>query len=131
MSRVSGRQFPAFLTTVSFAVKISANMKLSMATALFVLLLFAACRTTGVEISDEQLSSAIGLTEEQLTELYGTPHMTSLDSAGVQLIGYGVEHYWGLSLDATTIVEFTLVDGSVVKTRRMFERPIANKNRAR
>ena len=88
------------------------------------------CVSIGVEISDEDLERSIGMTEGELLELHGVPHVTSVDSEGVTLLGYGVEHRTLMSLDAETFVEFTLVEGRVTKTRRVFSRPVSRKNRA-
>ena len=103
---------------------------LPMALAVALVLALSSCRTIGVEISDEALDQSIGLTEDELLEQHGVPHVRSVDSEGVELLGYGVE-YWTLwSLDAETYFEFTLVDGRVTKTRRVVSRPTSNKNRA-
>jgi hypothetical protein len=93
-------------------------------------LALSSCRTIGVEISDEALEQSIGLTEDDVREQHGVPHVHSVDSEGVELLGYGVEFWTLWSLDAETFVEFTLVDGRVTKTRRVVSRPTSNKNRA-
>ncbi len=106
-------------------------MKLSIRLVLLLAVSLSACRTVGVEIADEALQQSIGMTEEEVLELYGLPHSSSLDSNGVVQIEYGLEHWTLLSLDGVTRVEFTLVDGVVTQTKRSSSRRIADKNRAR
>jgi hypothetical protein len=89
-----------------------------------------ACRTTGVEVGDEQLTAAIGMTEEQVRAEFGVPHVYSSDSDGVVTVGYGAETRKLWTIDYSSFVEFTFVEGRVTKTRRVSSRPIADKNRS-
>ena len=74
--------------------------------ALLLSLSLCSCHTVGVEVSDQALKQSLGLSADQLRELYGVPHLRAVDSDGVEVLGYGLEHRALMSLDAEAFVEF-------------------------
>lgn len=88
-------------------------MKITLRIASLCLLALTACRTVGVEISQEQAASALGLTEAEVRDLYGVPNGTSSNSAGVETLSYDYERCRLWHSEASSAVKFTLTDGTV------------------
>jgi len=102
---------------------------LSRIAALFLLAL-ASCGTVGVEISEQETLDAIGFTADEVRELYGVPHVVSLNTEGEQILSYGFEEYCLWNTETKCMVEFYFMGGFVTKVSRSYTRGVADKNRS-